>query len=103
MTRLRQPQRQVLDTLVDAGVARSARKRWPGACAWSASTPEDWLGSLREAMAKVDELRTEGPDLQPRSAAAARSSSTGADRSVTDHASADVGERARPSRGPIGE
>lgn len=30
MTRLRQPERIVLDTLVDSGVARSGRTRWPG-------------------------------------------------------------------------
>lgn len=63
MTRLRQPQRQVLDTLVDSGVARSRSE----ALAWCVKLvgdhTEEWLGSLREAMTKVDELRTEGPEL----------------------------------------
>jgi hypothetical protein len=64
MTRLRQPERQVLDTLVDAGVARSRAD----ALAWSVRLvgehTEEWLGKLREAMSTVDDLRAEGPDLQ---------------------------------------
>ncbi|WP_301539397.1 hypothetical protein [Nocardioides sp. zg-1308] len=63
MTRLRQPERQVLDTLVDAGVARSRSD----ALAWSVRLvgehAEEWLGQLREAMAEVDKLRGEGPAL----------------------------------------
>ena len=63
MTRLRQPERQVLDTLVDAGVARSRSD----ALAWSVRLvgehADEWLGQLREAMAEVDKLRGEGPAL----------------------------------------
>ena len=63
MTRLRQPERQVLDTLVDAGVARSRSD----ALAWSVRLvgehAEEWIGQLRDAMAEVDKLRAEGPDL----------------------------------------
>ncbi|WP_374456027.1 hypothetical protein [Nocardioides sp.] len=63
MTRLRQPERQVLDTLVDAGVARSRSD----ALAWSVRLvgehAEEWLGQLRDAMAEVDKLRGEGPSL----------------------------------------
>jgi len=63
MTRLRQPQRQVLDTLVDAGVARSRSE----ALAWAVNLvgehADEWLASLREAMAEVDKLRAEGPEL----------------------------------------
>ena len=63
MTRLKQPERQVLDTLVDAGVARSRSD----ALAWSVRLvgehTEEWLGKLREAMSKVDDLRAEGPEL----------------------------------------
>jgi hypothetical protein len=63
MTRLRQPERQVLDTLVDAGVARSRAD----ALAWSVRLvgehADEWLGGLREAMAEVDKLRKEGPAL----------------------------------------
>ena len=63
MTRLRQPERQVLDTLVDAGVARSRSD----ALAWSVRLvgdhAEEWLGQLRDAMSEVDKLRGEGPSL----------------------------------------
>ena len=61
MTRLRQPQRQVLDTLVDAGVARSRSE----ALAWCVRLVEqhqdEWLGELREAMAGVADVRAKGP------------------------------------------
>jgi hypothetical protein len=63
MTRLRQPQRQVLDTLVDAGVARSRSEALAWCVRLVGEHTEEWLGSLREAMAKVDEVRTEGPGL----------------------------------------
>ena len=63
MTRLKQPERQVLDTLVDAGVARSRSD----ALAWSVRLvgehAEEWLSKLRSAMSEVDELRAEGPGL----------------------------------------
>lgn len=63
MTRLRQPERQVLDTLVDAGVARSRSD----ALAWSVRLvgehADEWLGQLREAMRNVDDLRAQGPQL----------------------------------------
>jgi hypothetical protein len=56
-----QPDRQVLDTLVDAGVAR-----WRSvALAWSVRLvgehTEEWLDKLRDAMKAVDDLRAEGP------------------------------------------
>ncbi len=61
MTRLRQPERQVLDTLVDAGVARSRSD----ALAWSVRLvgehADEWLSKLRDAMRNVDDLRAEGP------------------------------------------
>lgn len=64
MTRLRQPERQVLDTLVAAGVARSRSE----ALAWSVRLvgqhTEDWLEQLRAAMQDVDRLRESGPDAQ---------------------------------------
>lgn len=63
MTRLKQPERQVLDTLVDAGVARSRSD----ALAWSVRLvgehTQDWLAKLREAMTEVDDLRAQGPEL----------------------------------------
>jgi hypothetical protein len=63
MTRLRQPERLVLDTLVAAGVARSRSE----ALAWAVRLVGDhadaWLTELRNAMSTVDDLRREGPDL----------------------------------------
>ena len=50
MTRLRQPQRQVLDTLVDAGVARSRSDALAWCVRLVAQHEEDWLAELREAM-----------------------------------------------------
>ncbi|PTA47816.1 hypothetical protein [Micromonospora sp. RP3T] len=62
MTRLRQPERQILDTLVDAGVARSRSE----ALAWCVRLvgrhTDDWLTQLRQAMTTVDDLRRQGPD-----------------------------------------
>jgi len=63
MTRLRQDERRVLDTLVDAGVARSRSE----ALAWCVTLvgehTDEWLASLRTAMSDVDKLRAEGPSL----------------------------------------
>jgi Arc/MetJ-type ribon-helix-helix transcriptional regulator len=61
MTRLRQPQRQVLDTLVDAGVARSRSEALGWCVRLVAQHEDDWLAELREAMGKVAEVRTKGP------------------------------------------
>ena len=61
MTRLRQPERQVLDTLVDAGVARSRADALAWTVKLAGKHAESWLAELREAMRKVDDLRAEGP------------------------------------------
>lgn len=63
MTRLRQPERLILDTLVNAGVARSRSEALAWAVRLVGEHADAWLGELREAMSKVDELRKEGPDL----------------------------------------
>ncbi len=63
MTRLRQPERQVLDTLVDAGVARSRSEALAWAVKLVGEHTESWLSGLREAMSEVDKLRAEGPEL----------------------------------------
>jgi len=61
MTRLRQPERQVLDTLVDSGVARSRSE----ALAWCVKlvgrNTDEWLGELRQAMEAVQKVREQGP------------------------------------------
>ncbi|WP_300009131.1 hypothetical protein [Pseudonocardia sp.] len=61
MTRLRQPERIVLDTLVDSGVARSRSDALAWAVRLVGQHADEWLGELRDAMAKVDELRAKGP------------------------------------------
>jgi hypothetical protein len=61
MTRLRQPERIVLDTLVDSGVARSRSDALAWAVRLVGQHADEWLSELREAMARVDELRTKGP------------------------------------------
>ncbi|MEV0771655.1 hypothetical protein [Nocardia salmonicida] len=61
MTRLRQPERQVLDTLIDAGVARSRADALAWTVKLAGKHAETWLAELREAMRKVDDLRSEGP------------------------------------------
>jgi hypothetical protein len=61
MTRLRQPERLVLDTLVDAGVARS-RSDALAWCVRLVGEHEDaWLGELRDALQRVEQIRAEGP------------------------------------------
>jgi len=61
MTRLRLPERQVLDTLVHAGVARSRSE----ALAWCVRLvgrhEAEWIRELREVLVQVDELRRRGP------------------------------------------
>lgn len=63
MTRLRQNERRVLDTLVDAGVARSRSDALAWCVALVAEHTDAWLGDLREAMSAVDKLRAQGPEL----------------------------------------
>lgn len=61
MTRLRQPERIVLDTLVEAGVARSRADALAWCVRLVGEHAEDWLDQLREAMTSVQKLRAEGP------------------------------------------
>jgi hypothetical protein len=61
MTRLRQPERRVLDTLVDAGVARSRSDALAWAVRLVGKHTEEWLAQLRAAMADVERVRATGP------------------------------------------
>ena len=63
MTRLRQPERLVLDTLVDAGVARSRSEALAWAVRLVGQHAEEWLTLLREAMSSVEEVRARGPQF----------------------------------------
>lgn len=65
MTRLRQPERQVLDTLIAGGVARSRSD----ALAWCVRLvqrhTDDWLTELRDSLEHVQRVRAQGPDAEP--------------------------------------
>ena len=61
MTRLRMPERKVLDTLVEAGVARSRSHALAWCVRLVAERQDDWLRDLQEALTKVEEVRAEGP------------------------------------------
>ncbi|WP_328551953.1 MULTISPECIES: hypothetical protein [unclassified Streptomyces] len=65
MTRLRQPEREVLDTLIAAGVARSRSD----ALAWCVRLvqrhTDDWLTELRDSLEQVQRVRSQGPDAEP--------------------------------------
>jgi len=61
MTRLRQPQRLVLDTLVDAGVARSRADALAWCVRLVGQHEGDWIAELREAMDTVADVRAKGP------------------------------------------
>jgi hypothetical protein len=63
MTRLRQAERLVLDTLVDAGVARSRSEALSWAVRLVGQHADEWLGQLRDAMASVEEVRSRGPQV----------------------------------------
>jgi hypothetical protein len=62
MTRLRQPERTVLDTLVAAGVARSRADALAWCVRLTGQHADEWLGRLREAMTEVERVRATGPD-----------------------------------------
>lgn len=61
MTRLRMPEREVLDTLVDVGVARSRSDALAWCVRLVGQHQEDWLADLREALEQVREVRRRGP------------------------------------------
>ncbi|HEX3824312.1 MAG TPA: hypothetical protein VHV79_07595 [Mycobacteriales bacterium] len=62
MTRLRQSDRIVLDTLVAAGVARSRSHALAWCVRLVGQHSGDWLGELRTALTDVERLRAAGPD-----------------------------------------
>lgn len=64
MTRLRLPERQTLDTLVEAGVARSRSEALAWCVRLVAKHQAEWLAELREALVRVQQLRQSGPELE---------------------------------------
>ena len=61
MTRLRMREREVLDTLVDAGVARSRSEALAWCVRLVADNESEWIEKLRGALGAVREARGTGP------------------------------------------
>jgi hypothetical protein len=61
MTRLRMRERGVLDTLVDAGVARSRSEALAWCVRLVADNEDAWIEKLRGALGSVESVRSEGP------------------------------------------
>ncbi len=64
MTRLGMENRAVLDTLIDAGVARSRSEALAWCVRLVADNESEWIDKLRAAMADLQDLRDQGPDSQ---------------------------------------
>jgi hypothetical protein len=64
MTRLRQPERIVLDTLVEAGVARSRSDALAWCVRLVGRNADAWLAQLSDAMTEVRRVREQGPSPQ---------------------------------------
>lgn len=63
MTRLRQPERHVLDTLVAGGVARSRADALAWCVRLVGQNSEEWLGDLTAALTAVEEVKAAGPTV----------------------------------------
>ncbi len=61
MTRLRMADRQALDTLIDAGVARSRSEALAWCVRLVAQHEAEWIQELRDAMTGVEAARNRGP------------------------------------------
>ena len=65
MSRLRMSERAVLDTLIDAGVARSRSEALAWCVRLVGQHQSDWITQLRDAVAHVERVREGGPDREP--------------------------------------
>lgn len=61
MTRLRIDERQVLDLLIDGGIARSRSEALAWCVRLVAQHEGEWLAELREAAERMAEIRRRGP------------------------------------------
>ncbi len=62
MTRLRIGERGVLDTLIDAGVARSRSEALAWCVRLVGTNEEAWISELRDAFEHVEQVRSRGPE-----------------------------------------
>jgi hypothetical protein len=63
MTRLLLDERQVLDTLIDAGIARSRSEALAWCVKLVGANQAEWIGQLREAVSHVERVRAGGPEV----------------------------------------
>lgn len=61
MTRLRMPERGVLDTLIDAGIARSRSEALAWCVRLVGRNEAEWIAELRSAFEHVENVREQGP------------------------------------------
>ena len=61
MTRLRLPERRVLDTLIDGGLARTRSEALAWCVRLVGEHEKEWLAELRAAFQAVEEVRAKGP------------------------------------------
>jgi hypothetical protein len=61
MTRLRMSERTVLDTLIDAGVARSRSEALAWCVRLVGRNESEWITDLRSAFEQVETVRSQGP------------------------------------------
>jgi len=62
MTRLRMAERLVLDTLIDAGVARSRSEALAWCVRLVGRNEAEWIAELRSAFHHVESVRSKGPE-----------------------------------------
>jgi hypothetical protein len=61
MTRLRMPERRVLDLLVEGGVARSRSDALAWCVRLVGANEDEWLSDLQQALGRVREVRGRAP------------------------------------------
>ncbi len=66
MTRLRLPERQLLDTLINAGVARTRSEALAWCVRLVAANEHEWIADLRQAFEAVETVRERGPESSRR-------------------------------------
>ena len=61
MTRLRLPERRVLDTLIDGGIARTRSEALAWCVRLVGENEKEWIAALRAAFEAVHDVRERGP------------------------------------------